>query len=111
MSESVVGGRYLRLFGERTGIIKGISHLSPDRGDPPVYVCSPDLTDVSELCGVDRDVDVSGVSGKGFTVEQSLLTCIGETAERYCYYYPEPTSELTSGSYAEVSDRHENQRR
>lgn len=107
MSEPAVGGRYMRLFGRRTGIIKGISHLSPDRGDPPVYVSTPDLTDVSDLCGADRDVDVSGVSGKGFTLERSLLTCIGETVERYCYYYPEPASELESGSHAEVSDRRE----
>jgi len=108
MSGSKIPGRYKRLFGERTGIIKEVSHLSPDRGAPPVYVSSPVMTDIDELTEDEgRDDDVAtDVSGKGLTVEESLLTCIGESVERYCTSYDPDPSELLHGSYREVSANH-----
>lgn len=103
MNSGVIGERYMRLFGERTGIISDISHLPPDRGDPPVYVSVPRLTDVGGLIDAPVQSDFAA-SGKGYTLEESLITCIGETVERYALNVPPSPSKLVSGSYSEISE-------
>lgn len=102
MSERLLPSNYKRLLGEKTGIVNEISILPPERGDPPVYVTNPELTGVPTLLGDhEADVNLDSVNGKGFTVEESLITCIGETAERYCLYFPD--ARQVEGSYEAVA--------
>lgn len=106
MSEGTVDPNYKRLLGERTGIVEDISILPPERGDPPVYVASPEPTNVAVLVD-DRkaNVDLDDVNGKGYTVEESLITCIGEAAERYSLFFPDPVT--IERSYEQVTADHE----
>ena len=102
-NDYVIPGTYKRLFGERTGIIKQISYIPPDRKEPPVYVSSAEPTNISILQQKGgEEMALTSVSGKGLSVEKSLLTCIGEAAERYCLYFPGPESRLTTASYRDL---------
>ncbi len=102
-----IGGLHKRLIGEKTGIIKRISYLPPGRDEPPVYISKPVTPNISKIIGANKeDIKLDTVSGKGFSVEESITTCIGETAERYCLHTPDSPSRLLNGSYRDICDDH-----
>lgn len=99
----VIDPQYKRLLGTKTGIVNDVYTTLPSREDPESYLSRPQTCGIGYLAGVGEEVDL-GIGGKGYTLEGSCMSSIGETVERYCLCFPDEAA-LERGTYNEMADR------
>lgn len=92
-----------RLVGNRTGLISDVVRYLPDRSDPAVCYATAIEPDLSPLTG-----GITGPLDAGATAlhpTDALERTIGEAAERYCLYFPDP-SVMIKEPYNDLSKTH-----
>jgi ribosomal protein S12 methylthiotransferase accessory factor len=88
-----------RVVDSVTGIVRWVSDIPVDPGEPEIFNCSVKMADTGAYLPL-RCFDRNG--GAGLTREQARRAGIGEAVERYCASVCFP-DELTLGSYRELS--------
>ena len=89
-----------RVIDSETGIVRYLSEIPNDPGDPKIFNYSAKMADTSRFLPIGC-YDSNG--GAGLTRDEAQWAAIGEAIERYCcsVYF---TDELLLGSYAEVTE-------
>lgn len=78
-----------RLLGSKTGIIRTLIHYLPDRSDPSVFYTTAVESDITTV-GAVSEAGSLDAGGTALEHEASVMRAIGEAAERYCLYFPDP---------------------
>lgn len=95
---------YHRFLGSKTGIIRELSVVPPDRGGPQAYTSAATVTDLGTMLDADDvDIDVD-TGGKGIGPDDVLVGAIGETCERYARLWPDEDA-IETASYEEISEQ------
>ncbi|WP_049972815.1 YcaO-like family protein [Haladaptatus cibarius] len=102
--ETAIEPQFMRLLGNRTGIVNGVHTLQMEREAPDASLSKPTTCDFAELADLGGEVSL-GLGGKGKNLEETLMSSIGETVERYCLCWPEGVEEITEATYEEMQER------
>jgi hypothetical protein len=89
-TERPIPGEYHRLLGSRTGIVSELAVIAPSRHEPQVHVGTTTQADPGVLRGEDPEEMDTG--GKALDPDAALQGAIGETCERYAYYWPDESA-------------------
>jgi len=98
--ESPIPSHLYRLFGTRTGIINNLADILPDPESNRGVAVTSSTARIGTLFGREGFDPPLRTGGKGQTLAEKTITCIGETVERYCSYWPAADAE--TASYAEM---------
>jgi ribosomal protein S12 methylthiotransferase accessory factor len=101
-TERPIPGEYHRLLGSRTGIVSELAVIAPSRHEPQVHVGTTTQADPGVLRGEDPEEMDTG--GKALDPDAALQGAIGETCERYAYYWPDESA-IEEATHAELADR------
>lgn len=101
ISEVSLVSKAVRAIDEETGIIRWLSEIPIEPGEPEIFNYSAKMADTGRYLPL-KCYDNNG--GAGLTREDAVLAAVGESLERYCcsIYF---IDELRLGSHAEVSRR------
>lgn len=102
-ADTIIEPQYMRLLGSRTGIVNGVHSLQMERDAPDAALSKPTTCDFTELADLPGEVDL-GLGGKGKTLEETMMSSIGETVERYCLCWPEEAEKMVEATYEEMEE-------
>lgn len=91
---SVIPFHARRIVGSKTGLVNNLSIYLTQRGETNALITNGNDTDLSRIFGTGEDQLELSNAGKDMDLPQSIMGYIGETAERYCLYYPVPEHEI-----------------
>ncbi|MDS0260334.1 YcaO-like family protein [Haloarcula sp. S1CR25-12] len=80
-----------RLVGAKSGLVSEVIYHLSERASPDVCQTTPSLCDLGYTFRTDRSVELQ-ITGKGTDFQRSLVSCLGEFAERYAMSWPDPES-------------------
>lgn len=80
-----------RAVGRKTGLIHTFHYQTPPRGFPVSYKVYPMRSDIEYPVDTDSELDLA-IVGKGSSLSESLMSCVGEGLERYAMTIPDEGS-------------------
>ncbi|CAH1220566.1 hypothetical protein PAECIP111892_04869 [Paenibacillus auburnensis] len=86
------------------GMVKGLMNISPDPGDPALYLSLAAPANPKFLAEGQHGLIDFFASGMGFTLEEANVSAVAEAIERYCAAYVIP-ERLQLASWQELGDR------
>lgn len=86
------------------GMVKGLMNISPDPGDPALYLSLAAPANPKFLAEGQHGLIDFFASGMGFTLEEASVSAVAEAIERYCAAYVIP-ERLQLASWQELGDR------
>lgn len=99
--DDVIDPKYKRAIGGKTGLVSSFFLSLPNRQDPETYLSIPDTANLEQLVNSRHQLQL-GLSGKGSDLNNTIMSALGETVERYCLCWPDDREDMVKASYEEI---------
>lgn len=104
--DDVIDPKYKRAIGGKTGLISSFYLSLPNRQDPETYLSIPDTAEFERLVDSRHPLQL-GLSGKGDDLNNTIMSALGETVERYCLCWPDDRENMVEATYEEIQSHGE----